>query len=269
MSPEPRRTPVPDILLERYLLSELPEAQMAEMTRRLNQDEDLRAQLETMRRSDSEILERHPPRLMRRRIESKLDGRKLVQSSREVFHRRWLVKTALGAAAFLMLMMLPLRLWLGPRNEESPPTERVKGLSPRLVLFRKTEDGSERLEDGAAAGSGDLIRIAYQAVESSYGIIFSVDGRGAITRHLPLEGERASPLQRDGLILLDTSYELDDAPSWERFYLVTGNEPFEVAPVMRAAQRVEMDRPLGQPERLELPESLSQFVVTLEKGVSR
>jgi hypothetical protein len=186
-----------------------------------------------------------------------------------VFHRRWSVRTALAAAAFLVLLTLPLSLWLDRGNEQSAPTERVKGLSPRLVLFRKTEDGSERLEDGAAAGRGDLIRIAYQAVESSYGIIFSVDGRGTITRHLPLEGERASPLQRDGMILLDTSYELDDAPSWERFYLVTGNEPFDLAPVMWAAQRVKVESPLGRPERLELPESLSQFVVTLEKGVSR
>jgi hypothetical protein len=46
------------------------------------------------------------------------------------------------------------------------------------------------------------------------------------------------------MILLDSSYELDDAPSWERFYLVRGNEPFDVAAVMRAARRVEVDRPL-------------------------
>jgi hypothetical protein len=258
MSPEPRRTPVPDVLLERYLLAELPEPQMAEMTRRLSQDEDLRARLETIRRSNNEILERHPPQVMGRRIESR------VQPSREVFHRRWPVRTALAAATVLVLSILSVRLWLDRGDEESPPTERIKGLSPRLVLFRKTEGGSERLEDGAAAERGDLIRIAYQAVEPSYGIIFSVDGRGTITRHLPREGERASPLQRHGMILLDSAYELDDAPSWERFYLVTGEEPFDVAPIMRAAQR-----PLGRPERLELPETLSQFVVTLEKGAPR
>jgi hypothetical protein len=71
------------------------------------------------------------------------------------------------------------------------------------------------------------------------------------------------------MILLDSSYELDDAPSWERFYLVTGNDPFYVEPILRAARRVEIDRPVERPERLELPESLSQVVVTLEKGTDR
>jgi hypothetical protein len=269
MSPELRPAPVPDVVLERYLLSELSGAQIAEVNRRLAEDEDLRARLETIRQSNAEILERHPPELMARRIEFQLDGRKRVQSSRPVFHRGLPVKTALAAGALLVLVIAPLRFWLGRGSDESSSIERVKGLSPHLVLFRKTEGGSERLEDGAAAERGDLIRIAYQAVEQSYGVIFSVDGRGTITRHLPREGERASPLQREATILLDASYELDDAPRWERFYFVTGNDPFDVAPVMRAAQRVAIDRPVARPERLELPENLSQFVMTLEKGTER
>jgi hypothetical protein len=206
---------------------------------------------------------------MARRIEIKLDGRKLDPPPRELFRRQLPVGIALAAAAALVLLIVPLHSWLDRSTEESSRTERVKGLSPRLVLFRKTEAGSERLEDGTAAERGDLIRIAYQAVERSYGIIFSVDGRGTVTRHLPREGERASPLERDGMILLDSSYELDDAPSWERFYLVTGNDPFDVEPILRAARRVEIDRPVERPERLELPESLSQVVVTLEKGTDR
>lgn len=266
MSSEPRPTSVPDIVLERYLLSELPEPQMAEISRRLDENEDLRARLETLRRSNGDILERYRPQLIGRRIESKLDGRKLARSSRKVLYHRWPMTAALAAAAVLLLVMLPVSLWLDRGSEDTSATERVKGLEPRLVLFRKTEGGSERLEDGAAAKRGDLLRIAYQALDQSYGVILSVDGRGTITRHLPRQGERASPLQKEGMTLLDLSYELDDAPSWERFYLVTGNDPFDVAPVMRAAEGIELGRAVGRPERLELPENLNQFVISLEKG---
>ncbi len=68
------------------------------------------------------------------------------------------------------------------------------------------------------------------------------------------------------MTLLELSYELDDAPSWERFYLVTGNDPFDIAPVIRAAEGIELGRPVERPERLELPENLNQFVISLGKG---
>ena len=38
-------------------------------------------------------------------------------------------------------------------------------------------------------------------------------------------------------MLLDQAYELDDAPRWERFYFVTGDTPFAVAPIVDAARR--------------------------------
>ena len=106
------------------------------------------------------------------------------------------------------------------------PTLRVKGDEggPRLSIFRKLASGPERLKDGAAARGGDLVQIAYRSGGLAYGAILSVDGRGAVTRHLPASGEKAVPLApRD---TLDFAYELDDAPRWERFFLVAGERRF-------------------------------------------
>jgi hypothetical protein len=60
--------------------------------------------------------------------------------------------------------------------------------------------------------------------------------------------------------------ELDDAPRWERFYFITGNAPFDVAPVLQAANRIDIESPLDRAEKLDLPKDLDQFVVSLEKG---
>lgn len=272
MNPERRRTPVPDISLERYLLSELPERETAEMNQRLDEDEELRARLEALRRSSREISKRYPAQEMGRQIETRLDEGKKARSGREPREpreKRWVLAGVLATAAVLILLTLPVSLLLDRGGERTSPAERVKGLEPRIVLFRKTASGSERLEDGASAKPGDLIRIAYQALDQSYGVILSVDGRGTITRHFPEQGERAIRLKKDGLTLLPSSYELDDAPSWERFYFVTADAPFDLAPVIRAAHDVALDRPVGGPESLALPENLRQFVISLEKGTQR
>ena len=121
------------------------------------------------------------------------------------------------------------------------------------MVFRKLAGGHERLEDGALARKGDLVQIAYRSAGLAYGAIFSVDGRGAVTRHLPAAGEQAVPLaKRD---TLDFAYELDDAPRWERFYLVASDRPFGLSAV-----REELAH--GDPA---LPDGLRLHLFTLKK----
>ncbi|MDE2734261.1 MAG: ActD-like protein, partial [Gemmatimonadota bacterium] len=62
-----------------------------------------------------------------------------------------------------------------------------------------------------------------------FGAILSVDGRGTVTQHLPATGTEAVPLAAQDT--LDVAYELDDAPRWERFYLVAADRRFELATV--------------------------------------
>ena len=59
--------------------------------------------------------------------------------------------------------------------------------------------------------------------------------------------------------LLAQAYELDDAPGFERFYLVTADEPFAVESVVDATRRAGADGPL------DLPAAMDQSSVVLEK----
>jgi hypothetical protein len=114
---------------------------------------------------------------------------------------------------------------------------RLKGLGPALALFRKTANGSETLADGDVAHEGDVIRIGYRAFGRRYGVIVSLDGRGAVTRHFPERGGTAAALEPQEVVLLAHAYRLDDAPAWERFFFVTADAPFPVAAVEDAARQ--------------------------------
>jgi hypothetical protein len=147
--------------------------------------------------------------------------------------------------------------------------ERIKGLRPALSLFRKTAAGSEALADGDRARQGDVIRVGYRASGRRYGVIVSLDGRGAVTRHLPEQGRLAAALEGGEVVLLAHAYELDDAPAWERFYFVTADEPFEVEAVEDAARRARVEHAAAvaqAPEALRLPKPLEQasFLLTKE-----
>lgn len=71
------------------------------------------------------------------------------------------------------------------------------------------------------------VRNAVDANE--YGVIFSVDGNGNITRHFPENTWQAGHLeQRNDETPLDFSYELDNAPDFECFIMVTSKKQFSL-----------------------------------------
>jgi len=274
MNRETRQAPVADIKLERYVLGELPEAEMAQLSRLLEEDAALRARLDALERSDLEIRERYPASQMAGLVRARLweARRREPAASKAGVLRLWPAVASLAAAALLVLTVLPEGFFTGPGADVPLATEevvRIKGLPPQVQLFRKTEDGSERLADGARARAGDLIRVAYQAAGRPFGVIVSLDGRGAATLHLPQEGQQAARLGSSGSVLLDFAYELDDAPRWERFYFVTGETDFAVAPVLEAVARLGTGSPISTPDALALPEGLEQFIISLDKGTIR
>jgi hypothetical protein len=142
--------------------------------------------------------------------------------------------------------------------------DRIKGLRPTLTLYRRTANGGETLADGAIVRPGDVVRVAYHAARRVYGVILSIDGRGSVTVHLPSRGDRAVRLKSDPTVLLDTAYELDDAPRWERFYFVTGDAAFAVRPIIDAAHAAAAAT-TDTPPRLVLPGGLDQATFSLQK----
>ena len=87
----------------------------------------------------------------------------------------------------------------------------------------------QALNNGDFAHSGDIIQITYNAGSDAYGVIFSVDGNGNITRHFPENSWNAAQMLRSNdEIPLDFSYELDNAPDFECFILVTSKNEFSL-----------------------------------------
>jgi anti-sigma factor RsiW len=250
-------------MLEQYMLGEMAPDEAAALQRRLENDEELQGRLRALDASDDEIRRSHPPVVVAARVRQELEAR--ASGARQPA-RRWSFALQWRAAALvvgiLALMVLVAPPLLGPRDESS---DRIKGLEPTLLLYRKTVEGSEPLQDHATARTGDLIRVGYRAAGQTWGVILSVDSRGVVTRHLPREGRAAARLSTDDQVLLDLAYELDDAPRWERFYLVAGAAPFDVAPVIDVARRAAASSRTAPPPVLPLGMSAKQSSLLLIK----
>jgi hypothetical protein len=148
---------------------------------------------------------------------------------------------------------------------QSSEIGRIKGsVAPALAVYRRTAAGSERLADGDVARGGDLLRLGYASAGRKYGLILSIDGTGTVTLHLPPSGDRAVPLGQGSLVLLNSSYELDDAPRIERFYFVTGERAFDARPIVAAAKSAG-----PAPDALSLPAGLDQVTFAIRKEARR
>lgn len=235
----PYMADVPDWKLERFLLNELGEPEMEEIRRALAMDERLRARMDALAESNSDILRQYPRDWMGRQIRERL-GQELVagrvgrRKSRRWFTAGKLVPAGLLAAIAVAVFLLPNRT--PPTNPKAPDGVRLKGATTQLLLYRKTASGSEELKDGDLAAAHDLVLIQYQTTDRGYGVILSVDGRGVVTRHLPQHGNQAVRIDPGRVQSLDYAYELDEAPYWERFYLVACDSAFSTEWVIRALE---------------------------------
>jgi hypothetical protein len=237
----------------------LPEEEMASIQKAVDGDPNLSARIEALDGSDREIRESYPTGLMAQKIAHRLENQDVSNVSRGWFGPG----LALAAAALLGIVIL-IAL---PGSEIAPPVWdregmdgiRLKGVQPGLLLYRKNASEVELLADSSIAQAGDLIQIFYRAAGKPFGAIVSVDGRGTVTQHLPASGTSAVRLTQGEPVPLDYSYKLDDAPKWERFYLVTASESFDLSAVTQAAK--------GSPDSLQIGEGFEQFAMTLYKGV--
>jgi hypothetical protein len=248
--------PVAEITLERYRLKELEADTVARLERRMATDDDLRRRVNALALSDDQIRKSDRLALVAARVRQRLEadehgGRTAVG--------RWAMPASVAAA--VVLMVLVSWTMFVPAGGD----ERIKGLDASLTLFRQVGAGSETLADGAVAHQGDVIRVGYHPAGRAYGVILSIDGRGQVTMHLPASGERAVALGREPTVLLDQAYELDDAPRWERFYFVTGETPFPIAPIVTSVQRAIAEAEGNAIPALSLAAGLQQSVFSLPK----
>lgn len=204
------------------------------------QTEEEKQQVAAIQKSNKEILDTYSAAEMKAAILSKLDNKSKNESADEYVHQGFFASkktrrfmTVVGYAALLcMAILIPLNISNSNKNfenDDSAFTNRVKGNGSRLFVYRKEGEKAVRLKTKTEVTEGDILQISYVAAGEKYGVIFSIDGNGVITQHFPDSGISAGTLEAKGEIALEFSYRLDDAPQYERFVMVSSNEPFKTS----------------------------------------
>ncbi len=229
--------------------------------------ENIEAALNDLKKSDEEILNTYSVEAMKASVASKLKKTNILQ-----FPTTTRFISYAAAAVLLAAVLIPA----GLKNSKisagnTTPTERVKGAStkpanpnPSINLYRQKGREVQALNNGDFARSGDVIQITYNAGEEEYGVIFSVDGNGNITRHFPENSWNAGQLiHRNDETPLDFSYELDNAPDFECFIMVTSKKQFSLDDIeSKIKNKTDIDY---LTELSYLPKKTEGITFTLEK----
>lgn len=250
---EPRR--VPELHREQLALGELaPERREALLAR-----PETAAELAVLRAADAEILAEHPPA----RVLAEVRRRAAAMPRRAPTWALWLTPTLAAAAVAALVLTRPVEdvpkdsLVARRALAEDPGETRIKGLAPHLLVHRQEGERAVPLAEPAQARAHDRLQLSYVAAGARHGVVLSIDGNGVVTLHAPTSPSGSTALQQDGAVALPQSYELDAAPGFERFILVTAAGPIDVAAVERAARAL-----AGAPEAasapLELPPGWQQ-----------
>ena len=232
---------VPDLLVEQLLLGELPPEQAAPVRARLQADDDPR--LAKLEASNAVILQEHPPQVIARRIQARLDALD-AEPSTAIRWPLWGTAAALAVAAavLLALVLSPDDTATAPPSDSrvamadplDPDGERIKGPAA-IVLKRQRGTRAEPLAANAEVSEGDMIQVGYRAGDWTHGVLVSLDGAGAVTLHFPEDIGASTALQPGRTVILH-GFELDDAPDFERFLLFTAHAPLDPAAVVERTE---------------------------------
>ena len=220
---------ISDFKLERYLLGELPEVEMAALRKREAEDELFAARVKMMREEGERFLAENPFSA----LEDKLEN-----DQRSVERSLWLRVAAVLVVAFGIFSVVVLNRQTDIVNDASATSgmdvamadvdngTRIKGMTAGLEVWKKMGDSAVQMVNLGEAREGDEIQLRYRVPQKCFGMLFSMDGNGTVTMHMG-EGNRAVELEPGKMTTLPFAYKLDNAPKFEKFFLLTSGEMFE------------------------------------------
>jgi hypothetical protein len=252
---------ISDIMLERYNLEELPPDQMNIVKNALSEDSSVKARLDALITSDAEILSDYPAPFVLGRIregvkiaaDKKAVSKHKGLSRRKIFGITFSAVGSLSAVAALFIFIpSATTLNTNPVAVDSIAVQekkignttdviRTKGKESALYLYKKTGKEPEELLQNSTVLKGEVVQVAFQT-RLPYAVIFSIDGRGGVTLHYPLDEAGSPAVERGKKIFLPSAYTLDDAPQFERFFLVTSEVGINAGFVMSKAHEFAKER---------------------------
>jgi hypothetical protein len=250
---------IPDILLERYVLNELPAKRMKEMDTMVSADPDLRARVNVLIQSNAEFINDNPYE----RFENIIMNKKNMKTNRTK-HSRIKILIPTFALSLSLITVCIINFFPDYFNGIDTTTV-VKGNENALFIYKKIDSNVVQLSNGGKARTGDLLQLAYQIIKNNYCIIFSIDGRGRITYHYPVDPSAPAKIDSHKKTLLTESYELDDAPDFERFFIISSADQFDAAPVIRSIERLASIKDLAKYSNIQLDPALNVYSLLINK----
>lgn len=250
---------IPDWKLERYLTGDLPESEMREIREMEATDEIFAGRVKMLREDNAAILKKLPFERLSEKMDS-MSGRATVGSGRGTLASGGSLVSGKGmpagfklvkfaAAAALVLAVVSVALFsqreIGPdagtqvaadgsampvmdvAMVDDASDTRIKGLDARMEIWKKTGDSAVQMQNLDEAREGDEIQLRYSVPEKCFGLLFSMDGNGTITMHMA-DGSQAIALEPGKMTTLPFAYKLDNAPKFEKFFLLTSQKDFTI-----------------------------------------
>ena len=237
---------IPDWKLERYLTGDLPESEMREIRELEQKDEVFANRVKLMREDNAAILRKMPFERLSEKLDAMPERSNSAGNMVPVNFR--LVKFAAAAAFVLAVVSVALfsqreiasqdiggqlasdgsaesAMAVAMADEDNGT--RIKGMDARMEVWKKTGDSAVQMQNLDAASEGDEIQLRYSVPEKCYGLLFSMDGNGVITMHMG-DNNRAIALEPGKMTTLPFAYKLDNAPKFEKFFLLTSKADFAV-----------------------------------------
>ncbi len=190
--------------------------------------DNLESELKKIKESDLDILSQIDSEDFYKSVSNQLKNS--VPKKNSVFMKY----VPIVSAAILLLLFFPVSLIKNHNQKKivDVQTIRIKGKNvsqPQLFIYRQEKGEARLLKNGAKANHGDIIQIAYNPSGKKYGLIFSIDGNHEITPHLWNDSGSGFVEVNQKISILDFSYELDDAPEYEVFVMVTSDNEINLS----------------------------------------
>ena len=223
---------ISDFKLERYLLGELPEKEMRDFQERELSDEIFAARVREMREQGKRFVAENPFEA----LEAKMDAADEAADG-NVISGLWLKVAAALVIALGVFSMVVLNRDVATYDNNSASMEvamanvddgtRIKGMSASLEVWKKTGDSAVQMVNLGDASEGDEIQLRYRVPQKCFGMLFSMDGNGTVTMHMG-DGNNAIELEPGKMTTLPFAYKLDNAPKFEKFFLLTSQNSFAI-----------------------------------------